>query len=148
MEGYMKRFLDSLQINLFCLEDFEAFDVDEVVAALSNVRAKTLLMVGDLLQRADVRLHRSNPVKIRRQGATDSFKVARSGAEDDGEQDDFETMGVAQSSTDNSSARWIVPEARPWYEWCRNADGGMLDLCKQYGKEVCDYMNYSPRIPD
>ena len=73
MKGYMNRFLDSLQINLFCLEDFEAFDVDEVVAALSNVRAKTLLMVGDLLQRADVRLHRSNRVKIRRQGSTDSF---------------------------------------------------------------------------
>ena len=87
-------------------------------------------------------------LKNRRQGSTDSFKVARSGVEDDGEQYDSETMGVAQSSTDNSSAGWIVPEARPWYEWCRNADGGMLDLCKQYGKEVCDYMNYSPRIPD
>ena len=142
MEGYMKRFLDRLQINLFCLEDFEAFDVDEVVAALSNVRAKTLLMVGDLLQRADVRLHRRNQVQTRRQGSTDSFKVARCGAEDDGEQDDFETMGVAESSTDNSSAGWTVPETRPWYEWCKKADGQTLHLCKRYGKEVCDYIKY------
>ena len=44
----------------------------------------------------------------RRQGSTDSFKVERSGVEDDGEQYDSETMGVAQSSTDNSSAGWIV----------------------------------------
>ena len=108
MKGYMNRFLESLQINLFCLEEFESFDVAEVVAALSNVRAKTLLMVGDVHQRVDVRLHRGKRVNYRRQGSPDGIIFARSGLKDDGEQYDSETMGVAQSSTDNSSAGWIV----------------------------------------
>ena len=142
MKGYMNRFLDRLQISLFCLEEFESFDVAEVVAALSNVRAKTLLMVGDVHQRVDVRLHRGKRVNFRRQGSTDGLKFARSGLEDDGEQYDSETMGVAQSSTHNSRKGWTVPEARPWYEWCRNAEDGVLDLCKRCGKEVCDYVNY------
>eukprot|EP00959_Pyramimonas_sp_CCMP1952_P252279 5271043-Pyramimonas_sp.AAC.1 len=47
IEGYLNRLLDRLEISPFCMEEFESYDVSQVVAALAKVSAQTLLMVGD-----------------------------------------------------------------------------------------------------
>eukprot|EP00959_Pyramimonas_sp_CCMP1952_P263089 5501699-Pyramimonas_sp.AAC.1 len=36
MKGYLNRWLDRLEISLFCMEEFESYDVSQVVAALAN----------------------------------------------------------------------------------------------------------------
>ena len=45
LKGYAGRFLERLSIKLFCMEEFESFDIYQVLAALGNVPIQTLLMV-------------------------------------------------------------------------------------------------------
>ena len=65
-----------------------------------------------------------------------ALQFARDGIEDDEERYDCATMGVAQSSTVPGKGHVAVPEARPWHEWCRSAEDGVLDLCKRCGRDV------------
>ena len=115
-KGYINRFLQRLQVTLFCMEEFESFDVPQVVAALSNVHANTLLMVGDEHQRVENCRHRGRRVNFSGEGTFGALQFARYGLEDDEEQYDCRTMGVAQSSTDTGKGNVAVPEARPWHE--------------------------------
>ena len=109
-------------------------DVHQVVAALANVSAKTLLMVEDVHERVDI---------VGRGGRRATFNhVALYGLEEDGEEYDTRTMSVALSSTAIQAGGVPVPEARPWYEWCRGAENGVLDLCRRCGTDVCDYMKH------
>ena len=71
-----------------------------------------------------------------------ALQFARDGIENDEEQYDCVTTGVAQSSTVPSKGHVAVPEARPWYEWCRDAEDGVLDLCKRCGSSVSQYIQH------
>ena len=53
IKGYANRLLRRFEISLFCMEEFESFDLPQVVAALANIPVRTLLMVGDKHQRID-----------------------------------------------------------------------------------------------
>ena len=46
LKGYAQRLLGRLQISLFCMEEFESFDLPQVVA--------TLVMVSDVFQRVEI----------------------------------------------------------------------------------------------
>ena len=53
LKGHTQQLLNRLQICLFCMEEFETFDLPQVVAALTNLPAKTLVMVSDINQRVE-----------------------------------------------------------------------------------------------
>ena len=142
IKGYMNRFLQSLQVTLVCMEMFESFDVPQVVAALSNVQAKTLLMVGDVHQRIENCRLRRRRINFSGKGKLDALQFVHYGLEDDGEQYESRTMGVAQSNPAINKGSMTVPGARPWHEWSRSAEHCVLDLCKRCGKEVCDYIRH------
>ena len=57
-KGPINRILERLKVTLFCTEEYESFDVSQVVAALSNFHAHTLLMVGDEHQRVEKNFYR------------------------------------------------------------------------------------------
>ena len=135
-KGCINRFLESLQVQLFCMEEYESFDVSQVVAALSNFHAKTLLMVGDEHQRVETNFRR-RCVNFNGEGSFGDLHLARYGLEDDAEQYD-----LAQLSSDIDTRSLTVPEARPWHEWCINAEDGVLDRCKRCGDAVCDYVKH------
>jgi len=123
IKGYAHRLLQRLEISLFCMEEFESFDAAQVVAALANVSVKTLLMVGDVHQRVEYCSRGGQRATFSGEGGFDALRFAPYGLEDDGEQYGAGAMGVAQSTTDIQRGSFIVPEARPWYEWCRGGGG-------------------------
>ena len=135
-KGYIHRFLERLKVTLFCMEEYESYDVSQVIAALSNFHAQTLLMVGDVHQRVENK-YRGRRVDSNGEGSLGNLKFARYGLEDDTEQYD-----AAQPTSDVDSGTLTVPEARPWYEWCQNAEEGVLDHCKRCGSAVCDYVKH------
>ena len=140
IKGFINRYLKRLHIKLFCMEEFESFDVPQVVAALSNVDVKTMLMVGDINQRVESCRHRGKRVNFSGDGTFTALTIARDGIAEDQEQYDYRSVPAAQSSTVASKGAVAVPEARPWHEWCSDAENGVLDLCKRCGPKVCNYI--------
>ena len=118
IKGYTQRLLDRLKFKLFCMEEFESFDVHQVVAALTNLPVSTLLMVGDIHQRVEVSRRGSRRATFDMREPSVALSLATHQLDDDGEEyDDRQTMSLAHSSV-------AVPESRPWHEWCAKAEQG------------------------
>ena len=105
LKGHTQQLLNRLQICLFCMEEFETFDLPQVVAALTNLLAKTLVTVGDVNQRVELCGRGGRRATFKGRGSS----VAPSLLVEDGEKYDAGTMSVAHPTI-------TVPEARPWYE--------------------------------
>ena len=140
IKGPINRVMQKLDIKLFCMEEFESFDLPQVVAALSNLSVNTLLMVGDVYQRVESCRHRGKRVNLSGEGTFSALQIARDGIEDDQERYDWQTASVDHSGRGSGKRQVSVPEARPWYEWTNNADRGVLHLCKRCGSSVTEYI--------
>ena len=86
-------------------------------------------MAGDIHQRVEHCRRGGQRATFSGKNAAASLRLARYGLADDGEQYDSKTQSVAQYSSDVCRDTVIVPEARPWYEWCQGAENAVLDRC-------------------
>ena len=141
IKGYASRLMERVEINLFCMEEYESYDTCQVMAALANLHVKTLLMVGDLNQRIEYCKRGSQRATFHARGEVPVLPSAPYGLADDGEHYASQTSSTPQSSTGMTQNNVSVPEARPWYEWCRSSEDAVLDHCKRCGKLVCDYIS-------
>ena len=113
------------------MEEFEAFDLYQVVAALANVRAQTLLMVGDIHQRVELCKAHQRRATFERTGASSALSLSPQSLAEDFEPS--ETMSVAQSSI-------ILPEERAWHEWTGDAEkrgASFLQAVWPRGMQLC-----------
>ena len=94
LKGYTQPLLNRLQICLFCMEEFETFDLPQVVAALTNLPAKTLVMVGDINQRVEPCGPGGRRATFKGRGSN----AALSQLVEDGERYDAGTMSVAHQT--------------------------------------------------
>ena len=70
----------------FVMEEFKAFDVSQVVAALANVSVRTLLIVGDVHQTVEICSRRGRRVTFNEQGGIDALQFTRYDLENDDEE--------------------------------------------------------------
>ena len=124
------------------VEEFEAFDLPQVVAALANVFARMLLMVDDINQRVEEFHRRGLRATFSESSDAQALPNAPHGLEDDGEPIAAKSVSVAQSSKQNPKRDLKIPESRPWHEWGLSAETVVLDKCKRCGESVCDYVRH------
>ena len=98
-------------------------------------------MVGDLHQRVEHCRRGGQRATFSTKDKVPALRLARYGLADDGEHYGSKTPSTTQSSTDIRRDSVSVPEARPWYEWCRSAEDVVLDRCKRCGRIVCEYVS-------
>ena len=114
IKGYANSLLHRFEISLFCMVEFESFDLPQVVAALANVPVRTLLMVGDEHQRVDT----SRRGGRRATFVTEvGFDATRLDSVEDADEDPASShLSAAQCSNGElHSTSFTVPESRPWY---------------------------------
>ena len=134
--GYMGELLRKIDIALFCMEEYESYDVQQVYAGMGNLAVKTLLMAGDKHQRIEP-CHSRGLRAIFDQTPNQSYDLG-----EDGEEYSTKAMGIAKFKKRYRNTTTIVPEYRPWYEWCKNnVQNAILDHCKRCGPDVCKYVN-------
>ena len=133
LRGPHSRLLADKEFGLVVLEEFEAYDLPQVVAALSNMKALTVIMVGDVNQRVE---------HLRSHGYVANFTQI----EDDRLIDDGETYNRTNAEAASlpeqsvTSAMKVIPEARPFSEWTHQLPTCDLHECKRCGRQVCDYV--------
>jgi len=129
IKGYVNRLLRRFEISLFCMEEFESFDLPQVVAALANIPVRTLLMVGDKHQRIDNSRRGGRRAHFVTEAGFDATRLDAGGDADDDPASSH--LSAAQCSNGElHSTSCTVPESRPWYEWSTHAEPFVLDLCK------------------
>ena len=98
--GYAGALLRQLDIALFCMEEYESYDVHQVFAAMSNLPVKTLLMAGDIHQRVEPgrrsgqRANFDQTPTIQQFTNTQAWQLAPYGLGEDGEEYSTKAMGI------------------------------------------------------